>query len=835
MDLTLDEATQTIDRYYNHQDRIRAQQGAGSTDGAQAISEAYISQLTEAVAGACDRLARATGPLVGLRPLVVQLPASRIALVALTGVMNCIGWQKPYGDTLRTLGTMLEGEAFAAELTTRDKKMAKQVAEQARSRHFRASKQRGTVAEQRQSWARRKAAGVGFKIAEWSAEDRTLAGSWLVDLVLSTLPEAFVVEGDGEFKRVVMTEDADQYAESIVSAIIMKNPVWLPKAEAPDPWAGLFTQKGRGARLSLVRSSRPETRAAWAAAIKSGQMAPALAGINALQAVPWQINVRVLGVMQACIQHDIRRPDNGNRIKGMPHEKLPAPKWRGTGEPDKAFLLTRRRIRIHNNMVTGERILLQQDMDTAEAMAKLPQFHTPMNMDFRGRVYNITQFNYQREDRVRALFQFRDGAPIGEEGLRWLKIHVATVGSFDRIDKAPFAARAAWTDAYLEKIEEVAACPLKELWWTQAKKPWLFLAAVFELISAMETGPSYVAHLPVAFDGSCSGLQHLCAMTRAPEGHLVNLTPQASPADIYTSVALTVEQAVSRDAAACGDPSDSNAWRRGVASMTLDYGIDRDLVKRNTMTYSYSSKRQGMAAQQQEDTMQPLATEVLEGKRPNHPFGPDWSRGSVAYPGLAARYLADHVYRAIERTVTYPAQAMTFLQRIARTCAHESKPVNWVTPVGIPWSNCYRVPIVERITLWMYDRGVRVRQTTDVCTGDHKEIMKEKSANAVAPNFVHACDAAHLLRVAGNANAAGIRSLATVHDSFGCLPSQATRFREIILAEFVSMYEEHDVLAEVLEAAKCDLTLHNHHRLPDVPEYGTLDIKGVLNAEYAFA
>ena len=49
------------------------------------------------------------------------------------------------------------------------------------------------------------------------------------------------------------------------------------------------------------------------------------------------------------------------------------------------------------------------------------------------------------------------------------------------------------------------------------------------------------------------------------------------------------------------------------------------------------------------------------------------------------------------------------------------------------------------------------------------------------------------------------------------------------------MYEQHDVLAEVLQRAKCDLSEHNCNRLPDVVGFGTLNIKEVINAKYAFA
>jgi DNA-directed RNA polymerase len=78
-------------------------------------------------------------------------------------------------------------------------------------------------------------------------------------------------------------------------------------------------------------------------------------------------------------------------------------------------------------------------------------------------------------------------------------------------------------------------------------------------------------------------------------------------------------------------------------------------------------------------------------------------------------------------------------------------------------------------------------------------------------------------------------AIATVHDSFGCLASRAKRFNHIIRAEFVRMYEEHDVLAEVLAQAKHDLTEHNWHRLPEAPQRGGLELEGVLNADYAFA
>jgi DNA-dependent RNA polymerase len=39
--------------------------------------------------------------------------------------------------------------------------------------------------------------------------------------------------------------------------------------------------------------------------------------------------------------------------------------------------------------------------------------------------------------------------------------------------------------------------------------------------------------------------------------------------------------------------------------------------------------------------------------------------------------------------------------------------------------------------------------------------------------------------------AEGITSIATVDDSFGCLPSRAERFRRIIREQFMALYKEH--------------------------------------------
>jgi DNA-directed RNA polymerase len=337
----------------------------------------------------------------------------------------------------------------------------------------------------------------------------------------------------------------------------------------------------------VVRAYYPETRAAIKAALADGTMQPTLDALNALQSTAWTINKRVLGVIQACIERGIAVP-------GLPGVDLPLPdkpgKWEDLDDAAKRLWKHRvSQVKQKNRSNTSSHTLLIQDLKTANMLAEHERFWTPMNLDWRGRVYACTHFNFQRDDRVRALFLFADGEPISEEGLYWLKVHVANCADSEKlwdskgISKRPFDERAKWVNDNLPGIEAIAELPTKELMWTRADKPFLFLAACIELTSALANGPTFVTRLPVSFDGSCSGLQHLSAMTRDEKtAALVNLLPGPQPNDVYQAVADVVkgrlEAIASRprldDTAGSGVVGDEGS-PQALARRALEFGVDR--------------------------------------------------------------------------------------------------------------------------------------------------------------------------------------------------------------------------------------------------------------------
>jgi DNA-directed RNA polymerase, mitochondrial len=808
--MTFHSRTLTEERYDKRMERTARDMGFGSTDGALAIVEKYLDETHKAI---LETLNDNSKTPKDIRELISEVDPYVLTLVvmqyALTSVAQCDNMTK----TIRLLGNALEREVYANGMRNHDGKMYSRIEARVRKTH-------GSLKYRKQAF-RSIAQKAGYKFKGWTDKERCKAGVWLLGCVLDG--SVFVLgESDLTGRYVTITEEALAVSDKMVSVMMDRAPLLMPNLTKPDDWTSL-ERTIDGYRVRLVRRHDRVTQSVLERAIKTGQLGRVLEAVNAAQSVSYRVNEPILDVIEGAYKA-------GLMIEGLPPANdIPIPEpdvpWDTMDQKLRRVWMKRRSdTKDLNRSFIGQRLTLERDIETARHIGSNP-FWTVLNLDYRGRVYGVPSFNFQRQDYVRSLFRFSDGKALGRDGLQWLKVHLANCGDFGKVSKRPFASRIVWVDTNISHILKVANYPFErsplntDPWWFSADKPFMFLAACMELRNALlhPTGPeNYPSSLPVSFDGSCSGLQHLCAMTRAEEGLLVNLGHTEQPQDVYQVVADIAAERVKQDL--------DNAELRFLAERALAHGVNRSLVKRNVMTYSYSSKKFGMAQQQLEDTMKPLEYRVLAGDLPEHPFGADNGYS-------ASRYLASIIYDTIESVVSKPAEAMRFLQGIARTLAHEGKPLVWTTPLGFPVVLRYPVMDTTRLSLFLHDRGVKLRVMPATLV-EGKGIDKARAANAVAPSFVHSMDACHLHMVALRATQEGM-SLALVHDSFGCHAADADKFRDIIREEFVSLYSE-DVLAEVLREATEQVST-NRHRLPTLPTYGSLDIKKVLDAEYAFA
>lgn len=817
------------ERFLKLQDRTAKNFGYGATVEGTHIAQACYERLAEALEA---KLGEPVIPSKGwdekVHRLLKTISPHYLALYGISNALRGAIGQQSFLTLCCDTGRGINHELFANDLRLHDEALKEKIEKWVSEKH-------GNL-KHRLLAARSVAKKMGFSfVNQWKPSQLAAVGCFVLDTLLETLGDLFVKTPVGDEYRIEITEGAASLASSAMKQFINANPVFLPTLVPPVPWTdwnvGGPVDPVAQKMGSVVRTRHRETVAAVKRAIKSGQMQPALDALNAVQATPWRVNAYLLHVIKECHKRGIA-------VEGLPQaEDYPLPSledgvWdQMDDDQKKAWRAEKSGVLQANRALKADRLRYEEDMETADVLAEHPRFFIPHNLDWRGREYPMTNFNFQREDRVRALFLFGDGEPIGEEGIQWLKVHVANCGDFEKVSKKSYEERIKWVDDNLTAIRNCAMPdwdadgPFDQTalqFWTKADKPFLFLAACVELTKALHYGPEYVCSLPTSWDGSCSGLQHLCAATRSEDGWKVNLTDLSEPKDIYQIVADAVQAMLERSS----DP---------LARVILGYdGNRRKMFKRNVMTTFYGSKKFGMAQQHMDDLMEPLRLEVLRKKRDVHPFG-----STYAEQHAASRFLANHAADAIAQEAPLAIKAMEFLQDLAGLLAHEGKPLEWTTPVGLPWSNRYHENTTERLSLWLHDGGVKVRYKPVVATGYKKDIDKKRAVNGSAPNFVHALDASHLLLTVLAALREGIRHFALVHDSFGCLPSVAARFQGIIRETFVEMYEKHDVLAEVLQRAKCDLSEHNSRlteiadKLPDLR--GSLNIKEVLNAKYAFA
>jgi DNA-directed RNA polymerase len=836
---SLDSFGLAAEKFLEANDRTIRDQGFGATHGAQAIVKKHLEHTAQLVCAhkEASLVGKQAEGIKDLMAVLGGLEDSLVALVALQIGLQCVADGCRMSRCFLNLGRALEAEVWASGLRTYDGKLA--------ARLEKLGKRRGAMSVRRQA-VRSLAKANGYESGPWTDAQRALAGSWLVDVLLKGDVFCRLEAEEGgrnNADTLCIYDEALAYSEAMTKHLLEAHPVPLPLLKKPRDWKGMklgIECNGRTYDIPLVRRTCKVTNTNLAKAIKEGRMDGVFEALNAIQSVTWSINEPVAEMVRWAYQ-------NAVEVEGLPSKNdvpLPAPlsDEEFAMMSDEAKRLRRRDIsgkKEKNRSLIGERSTLERDLSIADILvSKGNRFWTPYNMDYRGRVYSVCHFGFQRQDYVRAMFRFAEGAPLGERGLYWLKVHLANCGDFEKVSKKPFEDRVAWVDANMAQILRVGDDPKRCLWWTEADAPFLFMAACVELGDAIAKTnghpENYISHIPVSFDGSCSGLQHLAAMTRCEDtAKLVNVSPTPKPSDVYQTVADKAKLVIE----AVSNTDDEFA---DVARLALAYGVNRSLVKRNVMTYSYSSPKFGMITQQMDDTMRPLADKVTLGKLDAHPFEVagdtfETKEGGVAHvPGKkAAKFIGSVVFDTIEATVQKPAEAMRFLQGIARALAHEGKPVIWNTPLGMPVTLRCPNMVTNRITLFLSDRGVKLKTSVSL-QEEAPGIDKKAASNAIAPSFVHSMDACHLQMASLEASKRGITNMALVHDSFGCLPNQADEYREVVREQFHWLYAMNDVLGDILRDT-CEQIDTNCHRMPELPLKGDLDISEVLKADYAFA
>jgi DNA-directed RNA polymerase len=669
----------------------------------------------------------------------------------------------------------------------------------------------------------------------WSRTDRLHVGMKMLDLCMATVGIVEIthqkVEKDQTLKYVRALPDTLEWIERKNDVTQFLRPVYEPMVVQPRDWEDPFTGGYISSNIKPLKLVKTKNRA-YLDELKNMDMPIVYEAVNALQRTPWQINSQVLEVMQQLWE-------TGSELGGLPpREGLPMPQVPHdidtNEEAKKEFRIASAKVHMQNLSILGQRIGFSIALGIAKRFEIYRKIYFPYQLDFRGRIYAVPHLNPQGADFQKALLRFANGKPLGEEGWKWLAIHGANVAGYD---KASLEDRVNWVQDNEDEIIRIAMDPYNERGWTSSvggveiDKPWQFLAFCFEWKGYTEYGDSFVSKLPVAMDGSCSGIQHFSAMLRDSKGGAaVNLVPQDLPADVYKLVADKVIEQVTRDAESGTDDGlahteDGRPYvvegTKSLANQWLQFGITRKVTKRSVMTLAYGSKEYGFKEQLMEDIIRP-ARQASQNDPARFPFSHDGYR--------AAAYMAKAIWVAVNATLVKASEVMKWLQHAASLAAGEQLPVRWTTPVGFPVMQAYADMKERRIDTAINGKIVKLTMYQET-----EKLDRRRQSQGIAPNYVHSCDAAHMMLTVVRAKQAGIHSFAMIHDSFGTTAGDVEQLYHVVRESFVEMYEEIPVIENFRDEILQQLSDDTKLEMQPLPERGDLDLKRVVESRYCFA
>lgn len=790
------------------------------------------------------------GRLAAHVKILTILPEEVLAALTLAVIMQTISRTSSLNAVALAIGTAIEEEKRRRDFREQAPDPFKWTEQRAKKSSHQAHKRRLFSVM---------AAHKGVESVTLSLNDKLHVGVKLVELVvqhtgLIALHKVSRAKLKGRkehgFSYVLSpTAECLEWISRRVEFCELLSPKYLPTLVPPKAWSG---PKG-GGYWSPEVNGRVLVKTRYAAYLeeldnRTDDMPEVYRAVNAIQNTAWKVNIPVLEAAEALWDK------SGDAIAGLPpREPLPLPPCPVCGAhlgvaspltarehhpcfdscpPETLREWRGRASRAYDLQVSyGSRRLAAAKTLYLAGRFRNDTIYFPHQLDFRGRAYPMPSYlTPQGQDLAKGLLTFAEGKPLGRSGGRWLGIHLANAWGED---KSSLEARVAWVEAHSPRILATAADPLADLWWTEADKPFQFLAACLEWAGWKTEGEAFVSHLPVAMDGTCNGLQLFSLMLRDEEGgRATNLLPSDQPQDIYGIVAARVrgklERLTERGSIVTrevrgedGEVREEVRYdERVLAPRLLSLGVNRKSTKRQVMVVPYGGTPHSCYAYTYAWLLERLGGEG-EARR----VFPDAE--SLNAP---AAFLSRLIWESIGETVIASRNAMSFLQKLAALASQKDLPINWTTPLGFPVQQAYQAYKMRQVKTHMFGNVYKPWLPDTL-----EELDKQRQRNGVSPNYVHSLDAAAMQHTICLALEEGLSAFSMVHDSYGTHAADAETLARSLRNAFVDLFGGTTNLLAVIREEVRKQTGLNEKALPALPALGSLQVEAVRDSLYFFA
>jgi len=751
---------------------------------------------------------------------IVQVDPELLGFIASKGIMDGISIKKPYAAICNKIGNLVEDEVRFQFLKLNEPKLWRKLRAQVDQSSSYARKR--TVIILSMNRTEKLAGGYHSGAASfhrWAQADKVKIGMVLIDIFqkVTGLVSTIYLHNTGGKKatnHLMAVPDALSWIANFHLWAEMMDPFWLPTVEPPIEWV---TPYGGGydpedfQAFGLVKRDIHITDVTF----DPEAMPEVYQAVNTLQRTGWKVEGRTLDVMKYFW-------DIGHEFAGLPpKDNLPLPPTPDNIKTDYDVRRDWRRkaSRVYdlNVSISSQRIHVLKTFWLADRFRDEKKFYFPYQLDFRGRTYCVPYFlQPQGPDFSRALLKFSDAKPIRRKSeADWLAVYGANLWGYDKVT---FEERVKWVQDNESDISKAAKDPINtSSWWSQADSPWQFLTWCFEWADFQREGFGFLTSLPVCLDASNNGLQILSLLMRDEVcGRATNCSGGPTPSDVYQDVADVVMTKL-KEEATTGFTDDDGG--KSMAQFWLDFGVNRKAVKRPVMVLPYGGTYYSCMGYIEE-----WFKDELRARSMDELFEQD----DATKVRSLGTFLARRVWDAIHVVVGRPREAMRWLQEVAKITTKSGLPVKWTTPTGFPVSQNYKSWTHRTVKTALGDRiqKVKLREWSPTI------MNRTRQVNGISPNFVHSLDAAALHKTICTAVFAGVHQFAMIHDSYGALAPDVDVLMASARRVFTDIFTV-DLLARFKTEIEKQLPINT--LLPDIPSYGTLDARSILESDFFFS
>lgn len=773
--------------------------------------------------------------------VISRLDTDMVALITAKIILNKINSIVPVQQVYKSIGQALEDEFKMREFKSENSHYYKSIQEDLNRRGAKANRKKNITT------------GVFNKKLDFHLERWTVTEKFQTGLILTKL----FVENTGlvefvdtykskkHFKNIVATKELANWLENMNEKLELMQPFFLPMVCKPKDWTSILDGGYISPYLKRNKFIKNNNRE-YLKKLETASMPKVYEAVNHLQSTGWQINNKVLEVAQELwrIGHKVAEmPDREDEsLIPYPYPEKNSKEDSYTEEEKEVITKWKREtygIHKRNVQKRSVRILVSQILRIANDFKEYEKIYFPHQMDFRGRVYPIpVLLQPQGSDLSKGLLHFAKGKKVDKESIKWLQIHGANLYGYD---KCSYEDRIKWTLERHEEIKAYAHNPLDVRGWTEADKPFQFLAFCMEYAAYLDSPDTFTTHIPIQLDGTCNGLQHYSALLRDKAGGIaVNLINGEIPSDIYAKVAQRLEEKLneiqSNSSGSVGILHNSIP-DSSVAKRWLALGINRKLTKRPVMVLPYGGTMISCREYIGEYLIDKYSQQFI------------WEHFQVGDSPTDCIYkvsvwLSKYLWESIQETLKAASVGMDYLRKLARVITSQGHYMEWLTPVGLLVRQAYQARKKKELKTELYGSIIKTWINVD----QDATLDNQRQVNGICPNFIHSLDAACLMLYLVKCKEQGIDCFMTVHDCYGTLAPNTDMSAKLLREAFVEIYKKpilDDFTEDVLIVInnELDSTEDNKKRdklnklleeLPEKPEVGELEIEDVLESRYFF-